>query len=122
MAHILIAEDDPDIREDLSEILRDLGYEVTTATNGAEALAALRSGPPPCLILLDLMMPVMNGWDFRHQQLADEALRGIPVIVLTGVADLQRVRMLQVAGVLTKPFKLEPLLDSIERHCRVAAG
>jgi CheY-like chemotaxis protein len=117
MAHILIAEDDPDIREDLAEILRDLGHEVTTATNGAEALASLKSGARPCLILLDLMMPVMNGWDFRSQQLADEALCKIPVIVLTGVADLQRIKPLRADGVLTKPFKLDPLLDSVGRYC-----
>ena len=117
MAQILITEDDSDIREDLAEILRDVGYTVATATNGAEALAYLKSQPPPCLILLDLMMPVMNGWDFRSQQLADEALRAIPVLVLTGVADLQRVKTLQAAAVLTKPFKLEPLLAVIGRHC-----
>ncbi len=115
---ILIVEDDPEIREDLGALLESEGYSVVQAANGHEALQTLRSQPAPCLILLDLMMPVMNGWDFRAVQLADPVLQAIPTVVLTGAPltpdDTERLR---VSALVTKPFGLKPLLQVIERYC-----
>ena len=65
---ILIVDDDPDIRDSLKEVLEDEGYEVNGVANGREALDYLRKSPRPCVILLDLMMPVMDGWQFRKEQ------------------------------------------------------
>src|SRR5512132_4356371 len=86
---ILIVEDDVDVRDALMQVLEFEGYRVTGASNGEEALAALRAGGRPSLILLDLMMPVMNGSQFRAAQLADRALAAIPVIVLSADAGLE---------------------------------
>src|SRR5512146_3119469 len=76
---ILVVEDDADIRSVLCEILRDHGFDVAAACNGRDALDQLRRGARPSLILLDLMMPIMSGADFRAAQLATPELRGIPV-------------------------------------------
>jgi CheY-like chemotaxis protein len=99
-------EDDPDIRETLSEALGWEGYDVTTAANGLEALQLLRGGQHADIVLLDLMMPVMSGWEFRRVQLDDPALAGIPVVVLSasspGNARPDRY--------LPKPFSIEDLL------------
>lgn len=79
----MIVDDDPDIRSALAELLETEGYVVTTAPNGAVALAQLRAGIRPCAILLDLMMPHMNGWEFRAEQVRDPELREIPIVLLT---------------------------------------
>jgi CheY-like chemotaxis protein len=118
MPRVLIVEDDKSIREDLAELLRDEGYAVETASNGVEAWEHLVHSPPPCLILLDFMMPVMNGMEFRKKQLADESLCAIPVILLTGIAEPVNVANdLGVAAVIKKPFRLAPLLDTMHRYC-----
>ncbi len=116
---ILIVEDDGDIREDLADILRNEGFEVVTASNGQEACERLR-GPSalPGLILLDLMMPIMDGWQFRAEQLKDASLAQIPVIVLSGAADIRKeATALGAAGYASKPFKLDALLGTIRRTC-----
>src|SRR4051812_39456009 len=82
---ILIVEDDTELRETLGEILQEEGYHVAGVGNGREALDHLRQSDPPCLILLDLMMPVMSGWEFRDQQRQDPDLAGVPVAILSGV-------------------------------------
>lgn len=118
MPRVLIVEDDNSIREDLAALLRDEGYAVETASNGVEAWDRLVNSPPPCLILLDLMMPVMNGREFRIKQLADQSLSTIPVILLTGVAEpVTAASDLRVAGVIKKPFRIAPLLDTLHRYC-----
>jgi CheY-like chemotaxis protein len=118
MARILLIEDDADIRTDLSEILQDEGHQVTTATNGLEALGTLRSGPAPDLILLDLMMPIMDGWAFRAEQLRDTSLAEIPVVILSGASNVARdAADLSASGQVGKPIRLEELLDEISRHC-----
>jgi CheY-like chemotaxis protein len=106
---ILIVEDDLDIREALAEALGFEGYEVFLAENGQEALDMLRAGPLPDVILLDLLMPIMSGWQFRQVQLADPALAGIPVIVVSASApgDAQPDRY------LPKPFGIEDLLSAV---------
>lgn len=120
---ILIVEDDRDIREDLADLLRDEGYDILTASNGAEALALLEQkiesgGDPPHLILLDLMMPEMNGWDFRANQMRAAALAEVPVVILSGISDARyHADLLHAADCLTKPIKLERLLNVVARHC-----
>jgi CheY-like chemotaxis protein len=114
---ILVIEDDSDIREDLAELLRDQGYRVVTARNGAEALEHLRS-EPPCLILLDLMMPVMDGWEFRRRMLADDRLANVPTVLLTGATEPeQHAFTLNVDDVMTKPIRLDRLYATIDRYC-----
>ena len=114
---VMIVEDDADIRSYLAEILEDEGYEVARAADGAEALDRLRANTPPSAILLDLMMPVMDGWQFRRELLKDPALAAIPVIVLSGVVDPQReAALLGAAGYVDKPFKLPQLLNLLAEH------
>jgi two-component system chemotaxis response regulator CheY len=82
--HVLIVDDAPDIRLILTVALTDVGYQVASAANGQEALVLLRDAAErPCVIVLDLMMPIMDGWTFLAEQQADEALAAIPVIILT---------------------------------------
>ncbi len=111
---ILVVEDDADIREDLAELLRDEGYDVATAVNGEDGLALLRREASVGLILLDLMMPVMDGWQFREAQLADPALASVPIIVLSADGDTPRkASALRANAYLTKPFALPRLLTTI---------
>ena len=119
MRSILLVEDDDDIRVDLADILRGEGYEVATASNGQEALDWLRDhGQTVSLILLDLMMPIMNGWDFRGRQLEEPALMAIPVVLLSGAGDVARHALaLKTAGYLIKPLRLDSLLRIVARHC-----
>lgn len=96
---ILLVEDEAPIREVIEEVLQAEGYRVVCAVNGAEGLAALRSGLRPCMIILDLMMPVMDGWQFRIAQLRDADLLKIPTVVYTAVGNVREaVEELNVAG------------------------
>jgi CheY-like chemotaxis protein len=116
-AAVLIVEDEDEIRELLAEMLADHGFGVVTAKNGADGLRALRSGTRPHLVLLDLMMPVMDGWQMRAEMLADPQLAGIPVVIISGAADLQDgIEALAAARVLTKPVKWPVLLECVEAH------
>ena len=117
---ILVVEDDPDLREALAEILRDEGYSVAGASHGAEALALLRSGVAgsTCLILLDLTMPVMNGWQFRDVQRQDPDLSRIPVVVLSAGERLaEQLEPLGIQTFVRKPIELPRLLDAIRCYC-----
>ncbi len=116
---ILIVEDDEDIRAHLTFILERKGYRVTGATNGEEALRHLRDGAGrTCVILLDLMMPVMNGWEFRDAQRSDPLLADIPVVVLTGRGlNRDEEDSLGASDYLLKPFVLDHLLALIGRYC-----
>ena len=123
---VLLVEDDDDFREGLADILRSEGYSVRCAANGLEALEYLRTAEHnPKVILLDLMMPVMNGWDFRQHMLAESTLRDIPVILLSGAQDLN-AKTLHAAGALNKPIELAHLLRMIEGQildtCAVCRG
>jgi CheY-like chemotaxis protein len=116
-AYILIVEDDFDIREALTQILEDEGFQVRCASNGREALEVATSGPVPRLILLDLMMPVMNGWQFRAEQLKDPRLAAVPVLVISADPHLQsKAAALGVAGLLKKPIALDDLLSAVRLH------
>lgn len=110
---IMIIDDDRDIRETLGDLLEDEGFSTVRVADGAAALELLRNGVRPDLILLDLMMPGMNGWDFRSAQLADATIASIPVVVLTASrsADVP----LDVDTVLFKPVKIDKLLDALDR-------
>jgi CheY-like chemotaxis protein len=115
---ILVVEDESDIRAEIAELLRDRGFDVAEAADGAEALAKLRAGFRPCLILLDLMLPRVDGWTFRAEQMKDPVLAGIPVVVLSGVRNLDvESRNLAVAAFLSKPFEAEQLLTMVRSYC-----
>ncbi|MEO8430437.1 MAG: response regulator [Acidobacteriota bacterium] len=114
---LLLVEDDRDLRDALCQLLSDTGYDVVCAENGREALEYLAKSPAPCLVLLDLMMPVMNGWEFRAEQRKNEKISGIPVVVVTadGRADLKALA-LGVDDYLRKPIEIERLLDIVSRY------
>jgi CheY-like chemotaxis protein len=113
---VLLVEDDIDVREAVTDTLKDAGYGVLSARHGQEALDLLRKqgAPKPCLILLDLMMPVMDGWQFRELQSKDPALADIPVVALSAHDGLHA---LGAAGHLRKPVQLRALMDVVERFC-----
>lgn len=111
-----MVEDDAAIREVLTEILELDGYEVDSASNGDEGLKSLEQKPLPQLILLDLMMPVKDGFAFRTEQLANPKWSHIPVIVLSANANLE-MRINQMGDkklpFLKKPVDLDTILDSV---------
>jgi CheY-like chemotaxis protein len=113
---ILVVEDDSDIQQALCSVLRDEGYEVSSASDGREAISQLHAGQRPGVILLDLMMPVMDGADFRKAQLGDPQLKDIPVVVLTADDRHRDIgRSLGAAAAFAKPFELGALLHVLER-------
>jgi CheY-like chemotaxis protein len=121
-ACVLVVDDDADIRDSIGDILELRGYSVERAANGREALERLRSGPLPCVILLDLMMPVLNGWEFRAQQTSDETLAKVPVVVISGDGSAdQKAASIGVAEYLRKPLELSAILDVVKRHCGAGA-
>ncbi|XXT22232.1 response regulator [Sorangium sp. So ce429] len=118
LKRILVVDDDPDIRETLAELLQEEGYAVSSAAHGGEALSALRADPRPGLILLDLMMPIMDGWQFRAEQKKDPELASIPVVIISATGRDEFVSSLGAAQFLKKPINLEQLLAAVEQHCR----
>lgn len=113
MAYILLVEDDVDLRDSLVDVLEARGFHVRTASNGRAALEALqRDDELPSVILLDLMMPVMNGWEFRYEQLSDPRLATIPTVIMSAVA-AQAANMGAIATV-PKPVDLPALVSVIE--------
>jgi CheY-like chemotaxis protein len=117
---VMVVEDDFAIRETLRELLEEEGYGVVEASNGVEALARLRGDKAPRLILLDLMMPVMDGWQFRDVLEHDPKLASIPVIVISADHGLEeKVGEMRVEGYLAKPFELDRLLATIERYAEL---
>jgi CheY-like chemotaxis protein len=114
---ILVVDDDRDIRETLAEILLHEGYRVELAENGARALELIQRGPRPALVLLDLMMPVMSGWEFLELAERDEGLAQIPVVVVSAMpAPLAPMDARGgVKACLHKPLKLDQLLDLVHR-------
>lgn len=116
MPTILIIDDDLDIRREVSEILREEGLAVMEASGGAEALRLLRTSPPPAVILLDLLMPRTDGWEFRRAQLADPRLASIPVLVFSSFdTGARNVIDLAAAGFVTKPFTIAQLLAALAK-------
>jgi two-component system chemotaxis response regulator CheY len=110
---ILIVDDDVDALEALSQVLEEADYDVLRAANGLEALGQLGDRGGQCdLILLDLMMPVMNGWDFRRKQMAITAFAGIPIVLMSAGARMACVD-LGAAGYISKPVEVPDLLATI---------
>src|SRR5713101_2256083 len=115
---VLLVEDHWNVREALAATLEEFGHEVKVASDGAEALQLLRAGLHPCVILLDLMMPVMDGFAFRREQRADPALVDIPVIVVScAVRTMDEVREMMVAAVLPKPVDCDRMLRLVAELC-----
>jgi CheY-like chemotaxis protein len=121
--HILVVEDDREIRDLLLDILRQAGYRVLGAANGLEALRLLGGGTLPCLILLDLRMPVMTGWEFLTARKQDPRLAGVAVAVLSAEGlSSARAQELAADHYLGKPVDVGALLRLIARHCGPPAG
>ena len=115
-ARVLVVEDDADLRKGICTLLEDAGFQSWPAENGEVALARARA-ERPCVILLDLMMPIMNGWEFRSEQLRDPSLSSIPVVIMTAdgrAAD--KARTLH-ADYLRKPIHLDALLELVGDYC-----
>jgi CheY-like chemotaxis protein len=114
---VMVVEDDDDVRRSLVEVLDAEGFGVIEAENGAAALERLRQGPLPRLILLDLMMPVMDGWTFRDLQRENPEWAAIPTVILSAVPEArQSAARLAAAGYLIKPVDLPLLINTVERH------
>lgn len=117
MASVLIVEDDRDTRDMLERFLQLEGFDVRTAANGQIALDVLRADHEACVILLDLMMPVMNGWQFRQAQASDPRFADIPVVVVTAAGSRDDMPAIEADGWLSKPVDLDRLLATIAPHC-----
>ena len=113
---ILVVEDDAAIRETLRDALDLEGYKVEVAEHGGVALEKLKVLPRPCLILLDLMMPVMNGLEFLEACRKDDTLVTIPVIMVTAFDTLAR-EAVGTAGIVKKPIDLDRLLEFVHEYC-----
>lgn len=112
---ILVVEDNIDIQESLKATLENEGYSVFTADNGREAIDRLGEIPTPCLILLDLMMPVMNGWEFVEEINKDIMLSSIPIVVVTAIGDSKNSP--KTDGYIPKPINFDALISAVCKHC-----
>jgi CheY-like chemotaxis protein len=121
-SYILLIDDDPDLRQCLVDVLEDEGYEIRTAWSGREALSLLETEAqsPPSLILLDLMMPDLNGWQFHEQQQKNPRLAAIPVLVVTASRGFGT--KLPGSDVLLKPFSVESVLEKVKELAPGADG
>lgn len=118
---VLVVDDDPDILEALAEILEVEGFEIRRARNGQEALEKLYS-PAPQLILLDLMMPVMDGWEFAHRLHQRKDVGNVPVIVLSADRNVgSKAQEIGAVGYLAKPFELNELLELVRSALEIEA-
>ncbi len=119
LAPILVVEDCVDVRRSLEWLLRAEGYAVVTAIHGADALRKLQAGLRPCLILLDLQMPEMDGFEFRQLQLQDPQLANIPVVVYSDIRYPETAaRKHKATAYVQKPLDLAALLAIVAAHCR----
>jgi CheY-like chemotaxis protein len=110
---VLLVDDDEDIRDTIQSLLQLRGFTVETAPDGQAGLERIRKGPPPALVILDFMMPRMNGEEFRVAQLGDPALAAIPVVLLTGAGDAAGTARLNI-----KPIELQLLINVVSRFAR----
>jgi CheY-like chemotaxis protein len=117
---VLAIDNDSDVLRTLTELLEREGFEVTPTGNGLAALECLQEGLRPKVIILDITMPVMDGWDFRAEQLRDPMLRQIPVVVVSASGfSAETVRaQFRTPDVLRKPIEVRPLLAVMNRLCR----
>jgi len=115
---VLVVDDDEDLLVVLRDVIEDEGYRVLTAKDGEAALDFLRSGETPCMILLDLKMPGMDGKEFRNRQIADPRFAGIPVVGFTGAWNGQEAASrLALSSYLRKPVNLHQLLETVAHYC-----
>jgi CheY-like chemotaxis protein len=121
MANILVVEDNDDVREMMAVTLELEGHDVATAVNGRDALDKLHHGEKPCLILLDLMMPVMNGWEFQRELEHDPELCDVPVVVVSA-ATTEMIKRTEAAAYLPKPIDIDQLLDFVGDFCEEGRG
>jgi CheY-like chemotaxis protein len=117
---ILVVEDDDDVRESLVQVLLTEGFDGVPAASGEEALAQLRGGLRPCVILLDLMMPGMNGWQFMEEQQVHPGYGKTPVVVVSAYGSAEGVRSVGAADYLRKPIDIDALLAVVGRYCNRA--
>lgn len=110
---ILVIDDDADGRDMLAMLLQRKGHRVVTCSNGADALGYMSTSPLPNVILLDLQMPVMDGYEFRARQIANRELASIPVVVISDQRSVDPARIGD-AVVMPKPFRVDELLAVIE--------
>lgn len=120
MGCVLVVEDNDAIRESIQIAIESQGYVTYGAANGKEGLELLITVPQPCLILLDLMMPVMNGWEFAKHLRESDVLATIPVVVVTAYAD--KAQEIPAREVIKKPFDLSALLGIVEKYCPHGGG
>jgi two-component system chemotaxis response regulator CheY len=114
---VLIVEDDVELREMMAQLLSLEGFATATAANGREALEYPQDGHEmPHVILLDLMMPVMDGWEFRRQMQSDPDIAGLPVIILSAL-DPSRAKDVDATAFLKKPLDFDRLLTLVRQHC-----
>ena len=109
---VLVVDDDPGIRQIVSWALEDEGYAVQTATNGRDALEAVRRQSPDAIVL-DLNMPVMDGWSFIHAHQADATCRDVPIILMSAGQRIAQAQGLGAAAFVTKPFDVGVLVGTI---------
>ena len=115
---VFIIEDDVDTRDMLAKFLELEGYHVEMAANGRQALDLFHQGVSACVIVLDLMMPVMDGWEFRRRQVEDAKLKQIPTIVVSA-AGRERLRQISADAYLSKPVDMDELLLRVSEFCAV---
>ena len=116
MACVLVVEDHQDVRDMLDLFLRNEGYETQVAANGQEALERVRDCNP-CLVLLDLMMPVMSGWEFRARQLQEPEIADVPVLCISAVHEPDEVKRRLNLHCLAKPLDFDELLAAVRATC-----
>ncbi len=114
-ARVLVIDDDPDILSATRLLLEEEGYEISTCRNGRDALEWLKNHEPPSTILLDVKMPLMDGWTLWQQIRYERGIRDVPVIIITADTRMERMAELTgVAGFLHKPFDIDALISMIE--------
>jgi two-component system response regulator CpxR len=118
---VVLVEDDPSIRESLQAIIEQEGYEVRTAINGNDAFAMLKELKTPCLILTDLMMPEMNGYEFIELASQTHTIAAIPIVVVSGTPQASKMKTMadagKIKGMIKKPVDIEYLLKIVHEHC-----
>jgi two-component system chemotaxis response regulator CheY len=114
---VLVVEDDDDIREVIIEILEAEGYSTLSARNGKEALDLLEQTAKPCLVLLDMMMPIMNGRQFLDAIMKNSRLAPLPVLIVSAIADKTNTE--GSIGYLKKPIDINVVLDVVGQYCKL---
>lgn len=112
---VLVVEDDAGISSTLKHLLENEGYTVVVAEHGRDGLSLLREMAPPCVVLLDIQMPVMDGYEFLRQKSADPAIADIAVVVLSATADPNEIS--GASDFIRKPFEIPRLLQAVQQHC-----